>query len=298
MKRAISLVIILMIIFISGCVEQDGEIIPEYKDEALKMEVELTDKVLPSQAINMKVRLTNQVIDDVENVEFRVTDFYGLDLVSQTCPENKEIPNCGFGFSNCGCGLFNVQSLDEEEMSFVFRVPSKEEIARIGRELEPEFTLEYDYSGETTYFIPIINVVEKSTSAKPQLVQTKGPIHVDIKRGFTSSSGDWEINGSGFSIVVWVKDVVNPKGELIIHNETFRVSLTNLYVDLKFGTCNFDSGKPKQNITLPMDTPLVCALVGDSGISPWVYGQVKMNYDDYRYRVVKTKSIMIETVID
>ena len=293
------------IIFISGCADQDGEIIPEYKDEALKMEIEVTDRVLPSQAINMKVYLTNQVIDDVENIEFRVTDFYGLELVNQMCPVDPltslpaELSNCGFISTNCGCGPFSVQSLDDEEMSFVFRVPTQEEIARIGRELEPEFTLEYDYSGETTYFIPIISPNERSTSAKPQLVQTKGPIHVDIERGFTSSTGDWEISGSGFSIVVRVKDVVNPRNELSIYNESFVMTLNDiLEINPSFGNCDFNPISPQQNITLPMDTPLICALVGDSGLAPWVYGQVKMNYDDYRYRVVETKSIMVETVID
>jgi len=302
--------LILLMIFISGCVEQDGEIIPEYKDEALKMEIEVTGKVLPSQAINMKVYLTNQVRDDIENVEFRITDFYGLVLVSQICPENNVITNCGFISTNCGCGPFDVQTLDEEEMSFVFRVPSQEEVARIGRELQPEFTLEYDYHGETTYFIPIINVDEKSTSAKPQLIQTKGPIHVDIDRGFTSSTGAWEIEGGGFSIVMWVKDVVNHKNELVIYDldedkgkDVFKVDLTNLIFDPNTRlACDFDktSFEPNLDIELPMDVPLVCALVGkfpSQPAPPWVYGQVKMNYK-YRYKMVEAKSIKVETVID
>lgn len=302
------LVLILMIIFISGCVEQNGEIVPEYKDEALKMKIEITDKVLPSQAINMKVYLTNQVRNDVENVNFTITDFYGLVLVSQICPENNVIIDCGFISTNCGCGPFSVQSLDEEEMSFVFRVPSQEQIARIGRELQPEFTLEYDYSGETTYFIPIIDKVEKSTSAKPQLIQTEGPIHVDIDRGFTSSTGDWEIEESGFSIVVWVKDVVNRKNELIINITTppdppedrFELELTNLDFDRGSGArCDFAETtlKPKEDIELPMDVPLVCALNTSPISAPWVYGEVKANYE-YRYKVVDTKSIMIESVVD
>jgi len=317
-KEWLMLALVLVgIIFISGCADQDGEIVPEYKDEALKMEIEVTDRVLPNQAINMKVRLTNQVRDDVENVEFRVTDFYGLVLVNQRCPidpltsstlELRGPSACGFISTLCGCGPFNIQSLDEEEMSFVFRVPSQEEVARIGRELEPEFTLEYDYSGETTYLIPIISQNERSTSAKPQLVQKKGPIHVDIERGFTSSTGDWEISGSGFSIVVRVKDVVNSKNELVIYDydqdKGQNVFVGELNINLNFDpnselACDFDksSFEPNLDIELPMDTPLVCALVGDSGLAPWVYGQVKMNYN-YRYRVVETKSIMVETVID
>ena len=307
MRRSILTSFLLLIIFISGCVEQNGEITPEYNDEALKVQIELTDRVLPSQGVNMKVYLTNQVENEVKDVYFRVTDFYGLNLISQICPENNAIPQseCGFGISMCGCGSFNVQSLDEEEIEFRFKVPSQEEISRIGRELEPEFTLEYYYEGETTYFIPIIGPSEKSTSAKSELIQTKGPIHVDIDRGFTSSSNDWERQGSGFSIVVDVKDVVNPQNEdVIIETGNFNGELINLINSSDFGDCNFDVNtagefSPKDDITLPMEVPLICALVDTLGSSnaPWTYAQVRIEYN-YVYESVETESITVETVID
>lgn len=297
MRKSFILSLVLIIIFISGCVKQDGEFVPEYYDEALKMETEVSGEVLPEQAINMRIHLTNQVEHEVTNVELRITDFYGLKLRSQVCPENKQISDCGFISTICGCGLFDIQSLDDEEINFVFQVPSKDEIARIGRELEPEITLSYDYRGETTFLIPILGPNERYTSAKAQLVQTTGPIHVEIERGFTQSSDPWERSGSGFSIVVRVKDVINSKNEMTIYKDNFDVSLTNLERKTEYGHCDFDASmSPDKNITLPMKTPLVCAIVGNSGDAPWVYGQVRANYD-YRYKVVETKSIKVETVI-
>jgi Na+-transporting methylmalonyl-CoA/oxaloacetate decarboxylase gamma subunit len=89
MKRLILTLFLIVVIFISGCVEQNGQITPEYKDEALKMQIEIPDKVLPSQGINMKVYVTNQVKDEIKNIYFRVTDFYGLNMIDQICPNNQ-----------------------------------------------------------------------------------------------------------------------------------------------------------------------------------------------------------------
>ena len=306
-KRFISTSFLIAIIFISGCVDQNGEPIEvEYKDEALKMEIEITDIVLPSQALNMKVYLTNQVKDNIGNIEFRVTDFYGLELVNQICPKDIGLANCGF-FANCGCGPFDVQSLDQEEMSFVFKVPSKEEIARIGRELKPEFTLTYGYKGETTFLIPIIDKNEKTTSAELKLIQTEGPIHVDISRGFTSSSNNWERDGDGFSILVKAKDVVNPNSDQIIDKNEFKMTLLNLQQALQFGECDFGLATPITNpvypvnpngdIVLPMKIPIGCSLEALDPNAPWAYGTVKMEYN-YMYKIIELKTITIETVID
>jgi len=308
--------LLLITVFISGCSvldESQGNYTPEYKDEALKFDYEITGQVLPSQIINMKVRLTNQVQDDVENVELRVTDFYGLKLVSQLCsggillqntPDDKSV--CGSVSDRCGCKFSSIPSLDEKEITLVFKVPSSNEIATIGRELKPEFTLKYKYHGETNYFIPILKADEKSTSAKIELVQTKGPIHVEIERGFTSSSKDWEISGSQFSVVSRVKDVVNPKSEIEIYNENFLIDFNEPYLKLspQRELCDFDTPStrvvgyyiPDFNITLPLRTPLVCALEVSNTEVPWVYGTITVNYN-YNYKMVKTETIDVETEI-
>ncbi len=156
--------------------------------------------------------------------------------------------------------------------------------------------------------IPILGATERSTDAKSQLIQTKGPIHVDIKRGFTSSNYEWEWDGSGFSIIIRVKDVLTSDSHVTIEQNNFGLELTNLYVDpveeKRFGRCDFSvDGTGKilsitEDITLPMITPLVCAMEAQNPQDlPWVYGQVIVSYRDYTYELVETKSIMVETVI-
>jgi len=292
MRKALILISVLFVIFLfSGCVEQET-ITPDYDDEALKMETEVTGKVLPSQAINLKVHLINQVPDDVREVRLEITDLYGLEVRSKTCS----------GTPLTVCELGDISSLDDIEVNYVLRVPTKEELARIGRELKPELTLEYTYSGETTFLIPIIGPNERGTSAKSQLIQTKGPIHVDIERGFTSSSAEWERSGSGFSVIIRVRDVLTSEPNVIIDKDNFLISLNDyLLIDEELGRCDFNSTtapyRPLDDIDLPMQTPLVCALSGNSQGMPWVYGQVTVNYYDYNYEAVKTESIMVETVI-
>ena len=91
------LALLLLTVFISGCVGQDGDSIePEYSDNALKLEIETSEKIegrriLPEQTIRMIVTLTNQVEKDIESVSLSVFDPYGI-TVSKV--------NCGYG---CVC---------------------------------------------------------------------------------------------------------------------------------------------------------------------------------------------------
>jgi hypothetical protein len=296
-------------ILLSGCgvldISQSGNFTPEESDEALKFDYEITGRVLPGQVINMKVHLTNQVKDDVSDVKLRITDFYGLKLLNQICPgADRQLTgdnDCGFISDKCGCHFSTIPSFDDEEINLIFRVPDSDEIARIGRELEPEFTITYNYYGETNYLIPIIKFDERSTIAKIEKTQTKGPIHVDIERGFTSSSDEWERNGSQFSIVMRVNDVLNSKSNVEIDRNNFTIVLNKPILDTSGeGLCDFTpSGSdfiPNNNITLPMQTPLVCALEAYNEQVPWTYGTITVDYN-YTYKIVKTETIEVETVI-
>jgi hypothetical protein len=302
MRKSLVFAILLGIVLFSGCVKQTDQKV-EYKDEALKMEIKFPDKTLPNQIVKMKITLTNQVEDYVNNTSVRITDFYGLTLIDQTCPDGTPLEGeetCGLISDKCGCYFESIQSLDDREINFVFRVKGEEELARIGRDLKPEITLNYDYSGETVFLIPILSKNEKSTKAKMSTTQTKGPIHVEIERGLTQSSDQWEIEDIAFPIIVWVKDKIKPDSERIIDKDAFKISLINLE---KAGVerCDFESIgnvlRPKTNITLPMKVPLICTLVGKiPEQKPWIYGMVIADYN-YTYTVVKTETITVETVI-
>jgi len=309
-KNWLILSFLILVVLFSGCLDQpDGKI--EYNDEALKMEIKFPAKTLPNQIANMKVNLMNQVENDVNNTVLRITDFYGLNLINQTCPSGNSLEGssgCGFISDKCGCSFDKIQSLDDREINFVFLVPGEDELARIGRDLKPEITLNYSYSGETVFYVPILSATEKSTKAKIQTTQTKGPIHVEINRGLTQSSDQWEMSGIAFPVILWVKDTINPDSKRMISKEKFNINLINLKLaeeaGVATGRCDFEPAtpdktvwEPKENIELPMKVPLICTLVGSiPGGVPSTTGMAVIDYD-YTYTVVKTETITVETAI-
>ena len=127
------LAILILIVFVSGCVGQDGdEIKPTYSDNAVKMEISIREKeerrrILAGQTIRMTVTLTNQVEESTGNVDLRIINPYGIHISQVDCGSNlicgeNDIPvssddnkvKCYYN----GCYYDSIQSLDREEITF------------------------------------------------------------------------------------------------------------------------------------------------------------------------------------
>ena len=295
-KWVVLILSLVVIVIVSGCgvledsQPENGRI--EYFDEAIKQEIEVPEKTLPNQAIRTTVYLTNQVESDVNNTKFSISDLYGLKITNVKCAgENKG--------SVIFCEFPLIKSLDQKEIDFSLRVPAEDELAYLGRTLEPEFILEYDYAGQTVFFVPILREKEESTETKIRTTQTHGPIHLDISRGFTQSKYDWEREGNIFSIIIKVEDVVKSDNELEINKDDFRVYLTNLNTGSEWGRCDFEKVDgyyiPTSDISLPMKNPLVCALKAREDLTaPRIDGIVRIEYS-YRYKTDETEKISVET---
>ena len=245
------------IVFISGCVGQNGGKIGEPKDEALKLEVRIKEKdegrrILPDQTIKMLVYLKSQVEDEVKNVSFRISNPYGLKIKKVDCwfgcicEGTSKSSGCGEKV-DClpnynGCRYDSIQSFDEVEISFYLKAPSEDEIPYPGTDLRPEIVLEYDYGGESTFYIPILTYEERRRDMTSEFVYTKQPIHVDIK------SEDWVREGDIFPVYFEVRDVVTTRtseSRLTIPAKNFRVDFPD-YVEINednIGRCDFNSTK-------------------------------------------------------
>lgn len=311
------LAILILIVFISGCLELDGdEIKPTYSDNALKMETSIKEKeegrrILPDQTIRMVVTLTNQVEDATDNVELKITDPHGILISKVDCGSNctcelnappsdgcDSLVNCSYN----GCYYKSIQSLDEEEITFGLKIPGEEQISAAGRDLKPEIMLEYDYSGTSALYIPIYKYGEKPAEPKKESTQTTGPIHVDI------DSDDWVRAGDLFPIYVDVEDVAHSTEDLMIPNDTFKMSIGHADVKdetgEKIGRCDFEGPTddfyfPEENITLPLKNPLVCTLrahESDLLTAPMVKASIIIDYS-YTYKVEKTEKISVEKAI-
>ncbi len=305
------LVILVLIVFISGCIDGDGdEVKPTYSDNAVKMEIRIREKeenrrILPDQTIRMVVTLTNQVENRTEDVDLKIINPYGILISKVDCGsgcvcEMSDDPSCGCFYN--GCHYDSIQSLDQEEITFGLKMPGEEQISAGGRELKPKIMLEYNYSGTSALYVPIYAQGEKPIEPKKESPPpTKGPIHVII------DSDDWVRAGDLFPVYVDVEDVVYSTEELMTPNNKFRMSLTRADIKEKtgekIGRCDFDEGPidgpfyPEKDIKLPLRNQLVCTLRAHSDFSaPMVKASIIIDHW-YRYKVEKTETIRVEKAI-
>jgi len=329
------MLVVFCLVFLSGCTNQPSS--DSYQDDALKMTIETDDQVMPNQASKMTVYLDSQVPEEAKNVVIGISNPYGLKIKEVDCmnkckctmSDNGVVTKTGCNAdSSCslygqpsniksgidsGCYYKSIRSLDEKEINFALKVPKIEEIEGGEKTFEPELTLEYDYSGESIFYVPILRADMTAKDKKTQLTQSFGPIHINIEKGTSTSKEEWEREGNTFSIVINVEDVVHPsttdtlKTPTEIIKEDFNVYFSHLYpgnslsnsedigrCDLKkIGNQQYTIASDK--ITLPLDNPLLCAIKAEDNInSPSIDGNVRVEYS-YRYRYVEKKSINLVT---
>lgn len=289
--RLIYTLFLIPIIFIAGCIQQT---ITEYNDNALALEIKSPSQVIPNQIIELTFYLTNQVENDINNVEIRLSDPYGLRIVGI---------DCDIGGESRGdtCYFNKIQSLDEKVVVFRLKVPSEQEIANIEQELLPEITVKYDYFGQTVMTVPIIKKGEIVNIETKPPEQSTGPIKVNIEKavGVGVEEGELVREGGIFSIIVRIEDVINPESEITIDNFEISLSHLSVYTETTGGKCDFDVRDnkliPKEKIVLPQEFPLVCTLKTEGNIPfVWVPGTITVNFS-YRYKIVESVSIQIIT---
>lgn len=308
-KEWILTLALIFVILTSGCIslsslfhKNEGK--PKPKDEALKMDISLKGKnpqeeisIFPNQTFDIQVSLINQGGKDIKNVHLNLTDPYGLHLNRINYKDYYgKIKECDLNSRSCS---FSLPSWSQIFVYFSFRAPDKDEVALIGTELKPEFTLTYDFGGNATFYVPILSEKETSTKAKTQLIQTKGPIHIKIERA--NQEEEWEVEGNPFAVLISFEDVVNPNSGVEINQNNFTLSLVEPLERASSGQCDFsrhdEKWHPTRNITLPMTTPLICLINATStNNQPWTYGKITAHYS-YEYKVVRTQKISIKTKI-
>jgi len=292
-------ILLIITIFLSGCEEKELPV-EEFKDDALKFEYEIKEeiekeRILPGQTIRMVIYLTSQVRDDIKDVYIKITDPYGIKIDAincypYTCSCNWKDPSSPF-FN--GCYINKIISKDLIEVYFSLKMPTEEEISPLGRDLKPELTLKYGFNGTSILYIPILRETERPpTETTVETVQTKGPIHVDLK------SDKWVRSENEFPLIVDVKDVISlfSQHQTVIDKNNFQLYLTHLFIDTAGG--NFEpTGIPKGNITVPMKNPLVATLKAELIVSqPMLRAMIRAEYG-YTYEKKVIKTIRVEKAL-
>jgi hypothetical protein len=292
-------ILLIITIFLSGCEEKEPPV-EEFKDDALKFEYEIKEQVekeriLPGQTIRMVIYLTSQVRDDINDVYIKITDPYGIKIDAINC--YPYTCSCNWNDTSSpyfnGCYIQNILSKDLVEVYFSLKMPTEEEISPLGRDLKPELTLNYEFNGTSILYIPILRQTEQPpTETTVETVQTKGPIHVDLK------SDKWVRSENVFPLIVDVKDVISlfSQHQTVIDKNNFHLYLTHLSIDTAGG--DFEStGIPKGNITIPMKNPLVTTLKAELIVSePMVRAMIRAEYS-YTYEKKVIKTIRVEKAL-
>jgi len=303
---------LLAIVIVSGCgrlkiSQPNGPPPIEYDDNALTLEgYKVQTRVFPGQKTWIEFWLTNNVEYDVENVYVR---FYNPSVFELT----KEDIECSGGDKlEDGCYFEKIQSLDAKRIHVVLKAPSKEEIGELEETYKVQFSVKYDYDGESVCYFRILNKEEEETETEMQLTQTVGPIHIEIDPGFVyeqiedgrkTKISDWAIEGMPFSIKITGENVGKSKKGYEypdITLDSFEMTLRNVIVDEDdIESCDFDYDNnilTKDDIVISEEekfVPLVCILTPEEGFTePEISGIIKADYS-YRYEFRKTEMITI-----
>lgn len=288
-KTILSVVLLFVLVFIAGCVNQ-GET-SNYNNEILSINIKAPTKILPNSDVEISAILKNNGERSIYNVDFLITDTYGLNIVNIDCENGVKLNN--------GCKFDKIESGDEIEITYILSLPESY-ISIKELKVSPDFTITYDYSGQTIWSIPIVKkkfIFESIPSEK--LVQTPGPVKVYLRKNLEDGDENNEINeDSIFSLFVEVYDSKGSK--MTIDKNNFWIKLTNLEVYSSDGrkSCRFseDSNKliPSEDIILPQVEPLYCILKAKKIQKGWDMGIVEVNFN-YQYKIIQKVQMNIIT---
>jgi len=313
-KWVVLILSLIVVVIVSGCgtlkdSQPNGPPPIKYYDDALTLEgYKAQTRVFAGQKTWIEFWLTNQVENDVENVDVR---FYNPSVFELT-PDDIECSG-GDKLEN-GCHFDKIQSLDAKRIHVVLKAPGKDEIGELEETYKVQFSVKYDYDGESVCYFRILNKKEEETETEMELTQTTGPIHIEIDPGFVYEQiedyqkikiSDWAIEGMPFSLEVTGKNVGKSKKDYEypdITLDSFEMTLRNVRVDEDdIKSCDFVYDE-SNNILTEDDViiskeeefrPLVCILTPEEGFpEPEIPGIIKADYS-YRYEFRKTEMITI-----
>jgi len=306
-KWIVFILSLIVIAIFSGCIDQpDGDKIKYYNDALTFEGYKAQTRVLPNQNLFIEFWLTNQVEHDIENVDVKFFNPNVFEIVDL---------NCGYGVrTGDTCHFDNIPSLGAERIQVFLKSPTEQEIGKIEADYKVQFSVEYDYFGESVCYFRILNSEEEEAKTKMRSTQTIGPVKVEIEPGFLieqiedskkKTISDWAMEGMPFNIEVSAENI-GKLGKDFEYTEIKLdsiITLMNVRVeDEDLGYCDFNvvgnTLTPKERIIIPTkespeEPPLKCRLTPEKEfIEPELPGEVRATYS-YRYEFVKTEKIRI-----
>ncbi|MFH8080256.1 MAG: hypothetical protein QXO84_00015 [Candidatus Aenigmatarchaeota archaeon] len=271
------LALIIFIIFLSGCVNENkvnGNILIQSSYTRVKNNVKIY------------VDVTNTLKNEIRDVDVSFDSLSILELVGIENCENKK---------DFGCKIERMEPGEKKRISFSFKIP---ETISDWREisLNPILSVSYDYSDETLLTIPILgkDLIDEKNNYK--LYESDGPLKVVMSLPSKNSKGNEMKSVYGGDWFVLEVKILNTGGNIV------EIKKNNFFVEFSPNTfsaykgddsyCDFETSgnhlELKEDVVIYNEKSFLCTLLAKNieNTRAWETGSIKARYS-YRYKVME-----------
>jgi hypothetical protein len=258
---AIFLLILMVFIFLAGCVSQtDNQ--PKYKNDIITVEKTVISNSNPSpgSTTSINIILKNNGDKSADNVEVRFDNIAGLSLIELSCEEGEKSGN--------SCIFNEFGSLETRNVRLMLKVPEQ-----TIRNPFVEYTVSYPYKGSREARIPIVSDISTTPTSKfsqssptigPVLLEFELPAQRTTKIDNQEIKEYWVIADEPFELKIKLRYVgsITNYDPLIISKDNLIINLNNNFKKEEELYCEFEeiggSLYPKEDVKIPSE--LICNL--------------------------------------
>ncbi|MBU5688676.1 MAG: hypothetical protein KQA41_00395 [Candidatus Aenigmarchaeota archaeon] len=264
-------VILIFIIALSGCVEQT------IFSNQLSVDVNYPKKVLPSYDFSVEVEITNNFNKDIKNVN---VGFENLGLLNF-----KKIEECDGYIHGKSCFFNTLYSGESKKVTFLVQMPESTYIYRSSK-INAQISVTFDFEDQKILTLPILGKEYKGEKIMRE-DNTNGPLRVNLNINLGENERSYVKSGDIFILSV---DFPNSEN-IVIEKNNFSIKLNGFKVYENDKNCDFEGYnilKPKNDIELPLNSPLICVIRADilKDQTSWIDGKIIVDYK-YNYKIEK-----------
>ncbi len=299
-----TLVLLLLIIVVSGCTNQQGT---RDSTQGLNIKIEGPEEVRSEIQFDIPVILTNVVESDINNVLVIMSNPGEFTISGVECESGTK----GEG----GCSFSTIPAGEDRLIKYEMKAPQ----VTTEREKTITTSVSFDYKGICALEIPIVNFERRwelgitgnavKFNTVNNIVQSGGPIKCNLEKKGESEDTNFVYGDTSFDFELSFEDVLNKETDIKFDprkdSDSVTVSLINFVVDDPESCEDFDIGssptvsgevelKLKSPINIKDKDMVACALrsvdINDREKDPWMSGKIIV---DYKYRYEKQEQLNI-----
>ncbi|MEM5776903.1 MAG: hypothetical protein QXJ06_00450 [Candidatus Aenigmatarchaeota archaeon] len=275
--KKILFIIIILIIFISGCTQQNSN------EKNLEVSFSYSQKIVCGMNTVIDVNLLNKLPKKIKNVYISIDNFESLEF--------KEIKKCDGILKDYGCFINEIDPFDEKKVTFILNIPKN---ICLGNKIKfmPQFSIFYEYSDQKIWKIPIIGDKIKDYNKKKLESINEGPIQISLSVNGVSDAIN--IRSDDFiEINIDVYDTGNNNN--LIEKDNFILTFYGFQI-YNLDSCEFQiletddlnyfiKLKPIRDVQLPKDSFKCILKTKNLKDDEWFDGTIILDYN-YNYNII------------